>query len=209
MTLPSQTPVVVTRIQNRRGTQDQFNALYPVGYTGIGGYGDINFPGFNETNYPNVLLPGELALCTDSRRIFIGNINGEYIELEISFTGSSIDLAPVIVSLPPTLGNYLPVPSLEIDPTAFQQIFYSITDSASNDANAVGTDFSASGILTVTATSTTALVNNTMAEENTTSSQITFVAEYNGDFSKINILYNHDFPGDLVFSTGTVRWISL
>ena len=72
-------PVVVSRIQNRRGTQVQFDALYPVGYTGIGGYGSL--PGFNVTNFPDVLLPGELAFCTDTRRLFIGNINGEYTEV--------------------------------------------------------------------------------------------------------------------------------
>lgn len=64
------TPVVVSRIQNRRGTQADFDNLYPPGYTGTGG-----------AIGPDILQPGELALCTDTRRVFIGNINGEYIEL--------------------------------------------------------------------------------------------------------------------------------
>jgi hypothetical protein len=75
-------PVVVSRIQNRRGTQAQFDALYPVGYTGIGGYGSL--PGFNATNFPDVLLPGEVAFCTDTRRFFIGNINAEYTEVGVA-----------------------------------------------------------------------------------------------------------------------------
>jgi len=66
-------PVTVSRIQNRRGTQAQFNALYPPGYTGTGPV-NINL-------YPNILMPGELALCTDTRRVFLGNLSGEYIEL--------------------------------------------------------------------------------------------------------------------------------
>jgi hypothetical protein len=74
-------PVTVTRIQNRRGTQDQFDDLYPPGYDGTGGFGSV--VGFNITNYPGVLLSGEIALCTDSRRVFLGNINGEYLELAV------------------------------------------------------------------------------------------------------------------------------
>lgn len=74
-------PVVVSRIQSRRGTQAQFDALYPLGYSGIGGYGSL--PGFNSTNYPNVLMPGELALCTDTRRVFLGNLNAEYLEFAL------------------------------------------------------------------------------------------------------------------------------
>lgn len=72
-------PVVVTRIQNRRGTQAQFDALYPPGYTGVGGYGSI--VGFNATNFPDVLLPGEMAFCTDTRNVFLGNVNAEYVQL--------------------------------------------------------------------------------------------------------------------------------
>ena len=205
MTLPSQTPVVVTRIQNRRGTQTQFDALYPPGY-GNQGYG--NFPGFDESSYPNVLLPGELALITDKRRLYIGNINGQYIEIVVG-SESSIDLQPVVSSLNNTAGNYVVIQELEVDPISFQQIFYSINDSASFDPNATGTNFSAAGILTVTATSSVATLNNTMTEENTTSSQISFIAEYSNDLTKINILYNHDFPGTLRFYTGTIRWISI
>ena len=161
------TPVVVSRIQNRRGTQSQFNGsyvppgpgpIYPTGYNGIGGFGSVSGPliattstsgtgsvatvsfaaatylenspigssvtitgvtpvgyngiwtvtassgtsvsfasattgvqtvagtitrPYNSINYPSVLLAGELALCTDSGRVFMGNINGEYLEISV------------------------------------------------------------------------------------------------------------------------------
>lgn len=84
-------PVVISRIQNRRGTQAQFDNLYPPGYTGVGGFGSI--VGFNITNYPNVLSAGEIALCTDTRRTFIGNLNGEYIELGAGGGGGSLSVS--------------------------------------------------------------------------------------------------------------------
>jgi hypothetical protein len=74
-------PVVVSRIQNRRGLQTQFDELYPPGYLGVGGYGSI--VNFTPENFPNVLLPGEIVLCTDTRKVFIGNVNGEYLQLAI------------------------------------------------------------------------------------------------------------------------------
>ena len=88
------TPVVVSRIQNRRGFQTDFNNLYPSGQPGTG---------------PNVLQPGELALCTDTGRVFMGTvvngINGYYIELTAGGGGSlppgALELTPVVVSLPP------------------------------------------------------------------------------------------------------------
>lgn len=79
MPTPVPYPVTVTRIQNRRGTYSQFLALYPTGYTGVGGYGSMI--GYTSATYPNVLQPGELALCTDNRKMFMGNLNGEYIEV--------------------------------------------------------------------------------------------------------------------------------
>jgi hypothetical protein len=76
-------PVVVSRIQHRRGLQTQFDELYPLGYVGVGGYNAPAFPDFTPLNYPNVLLPGEMVLCTDTRRVYMGNINGEYLQLAI------------------------------------------------------------------------------------------------------------------------------
>lgn len=74
-------PVVVTRIQIRRGIQSQFDALYPPGYNGIGGYGSII--GFDATNFPDVLLSGEMCFVTDTRNTYIGNINAEYTQINI------------------------------------------------------------------------------------------------------------------------------
>ena len=85
-------PVVVSRIQNRRGTQAQFDSLYPPGYTGIGGVSIIT--------WPNILLPGELALATDTRNIYLGNLNGEYVKISTG-AGENIALLPLVVSLPP------------------------------------------------------------------------------------------------------------
>jgi len=131
-------PVVVSRIQNRRGTQAQFNALYPFGYNGIGG-ADINL-------YPNILLQGELALCTDTRRVFIGNINGEYIELQTVLDG----LPPVMVSLPP-VAVFTVIPQLTYPATPFFNIAYDITDVGGPDWDAVGTQYSRNGELQITA----------------------------------------------------------
>lgn len=87
MPTPVPYPVTVTRIQNRRGTYSQFLNLYPVGYSGVGGFNSI--PGYTAAAYPNVLQPGELALCTDNRKMFMGNLNGEYIEVGAGTGGGS------------------------------------------------------------------------------------------------------------------------
>jgi hypothetical protein len=84
--MPAPFPVTVSRIQNRRGTQVQFEALYPSGYTGTGGYG--NPPSFTPAAYPNVLLPGELALCEDTLKIYIGLHDGKYFQLGTSSGGT-------------------------------------------------------------------------------------------------------------------------
>ena len=272
-------PVVVSRIQNRRGTQAQFNALYPSGYNGVGGV-DILV-------YPNILLPGELALCTDSRKVFLGNLSGEYVELaEMSASGEV--LAPLTWTLNPSL-SFTAIPGLDFDTTPFFQIVYSITDSAAPDWNTIGTNFSKNGQLDITAaayrdpvantasgnavlfldtlgsisltssgnyytfiphvyitgvgadaaahaimsgsTVATFVVDNpgsgytiaptisidppeftTLYDEGieinfVTPSEIHFKAEYNLTQSKIEILYMHDFPGPLTFSTSTVRWL--
>jgi len=144
-------PVVVSRIQNRRGTQAQFNALYPSGYNGVGGV-DILV-------YPNILLPGELALCTDSRKVFLGNLSGEYVELaEMSASGEV--LAPLTWTLNPSL-SFTAIPGLDFDTTPFFQIVYSITDSLAPDWNTIGTNFSKNGQLDITAAAYRDPVTNT------------------------------------------------
>lgn len=282
-------PVVVSRIQNRRGTQTQFLQLYPPGYLGIGGYGSgpynpvsttatsgtgtvatitlasgsfavndtitvanvtpITYNGthtvisstsdtvsfnstatgaqtvsgtvfgtFTDTNYPNVLLPGELALCTDSRRIYMGNLNGEYVQLaELMMDG--IFLGPIEVSLPPT-GSFTVIPSLTYQATPFNTLIYSLTDSSSPNWNTVGNTFSKNGTLQITATTNFAPIPNppfpditpvTLTDNGTEinaslPSQISFKAQYDGTFTNIEILYMHDFSTNVNFNTSSVMW---
>ncbi len=207
-TLPGSYPVVVSRIQNRRGTQVQFDNLYPSGYIGIGGFGSI--VGFTIENFPNVLMPGELALCTDSRRIFMGNINGEYVEIsESSLDGLS--LAPLNVVLPPT-SVYTVIPQLTYLATPFYSLLYSITDSISSDWNSVGTDFSRNGELQITAVISSASNPVSSTDIGTEVNEvppnaISFTAQYDLSLSNIEILYKHDFSGNLQFNTSSIRWL--
>jgi hypothetical protein len=53
-------PVVVSRIQNRRGTQTQFNALYPPGYSGVGGFGGLS-PVITSPNNSASSVPGTVS----------------------------------------------------------------------------------------------------------------------------------------------------
>lgn len=96
MPTPLPYPVTVTRIQNRRGTYSQFLALYPIGYNGVGGFDSV--PGYTPTAYPNVLQPGELALCTDNRKMFMGNLNGEYIQVGAGGGGSTGTVSSINVT---------------------------------------------------------------------------------------------------------------
>ena len=191
-------PVTVSRIQNRRGTQAQFDALYPPGYTGVGPV--------NISLYPNILMPGELALATDTRRIFLGNLNGEYVEL--ASVGAGILLSPLVISLPP-IGIFTVIPELTFISTPFFNILYSITDSLNPDWNTVGTTFSRNGEMKITAVVDTGpgsvSLTDTSTEVNTTLFDISFTADYNGP--SIEISYMHNFPGNLTFSSGTILWL--
>ena len=219
-------PVVVSRIQNRRGTLSQFNgppgAIYPTGYDGIGGY---NPPGtgpvgFTPSAYPNVLMPGELALCTDTRRVFMGNLNGEYVEVT-SPIQTDILLRPHVVVLPPAAVFTAINPAngftldLDFDPTPFFTLLYDITDATITpppiDWNIVGTNFSRNGEMKITAAGTAPSILPTLTDSSTemnlTVHNISFIAQYNGTSNKIEILYMHDFVTSLTFSTSTIRWI--
>ena len=186
------TPVVVSRIQNRRGTQAQFDNLYPT-YPGTG---------------PNILQPGELALCTDTRRIFIGNLNGEYVEI----TGSSsneICFSPIVISLWPS-ANYVEIPELTYDAMPFLSLVYGLTDaqglapSIPASPYAVGTTISKNGKLEITATDTQTMLTDSATEINNTDYDISFKTEYVGN--KIRIFYSHNFPTTLTFSTRSIVW---
>lgn len=275
-------PVTVTRIQNRRGTQADFDALYPAGYAGVGGYnsafnassitsgsfttlpgsiqeitlnitggsfssgstitvtgvtpsayngtfvvysstpttvvyrytgtapsGNVTVPGsvylaYTSTLYPNVLMPGELAVCTDSRNIFMGNLDGEYVQIATKETGDL--LPPLILSLP-SASTFVNT-GIGFKATPFYTILYSLTNASSTtDPNAVGTTFSRNGTLTITANSSTATLSDVLTEADGTSYTVSFIAVYSG--SDILVKYKHDFPTDLVFSTNSIRWLPL
>ena len=180
------THVVVSRIQNRRGTQADFNgfaystsgpnSVYPYNSTGNGYYPSSTDINFTAANYPNVLLPGELSLCTDSGRIFMGNLNGGYTEISqiISAGGGSSSnssgdtLQPSSWPLPPAstfttitrvVPNSLPVLNIPLDwsSTPFFIINYSITDNGSADWTTVGNSFSRNGQLKITAINSSAM----------------------------------------------------
>ncbi len=239
-------PVVVSRIQNRRGTQDQFdglvyspsgpNSVYPLDYTGVGGY----YPGspnadFTSVNYPNVLLPGELAFCTDSRKIFLGNLNGEFVELALA-TSNNVEefLTPTMWELPPQamftpVEKVLPGPiTVRFEYTAkpFFIALYDITDSAIADWNAVGDNFSKNGEFKITAInpltvpaippvppappfSPASLVDAGVAINATPQYDISFIAKYSMDNTKIELWYMHNFPGNLMLSSNTIAWLPI
>ncbi len=177
------TPVVVSRIQNRRGTQQQFdgyvyslagpNSVYPLGYDGIDGYG--SFPNFTIQNYPNVLMPGELALCTDSHRIFIGNVDGKFSEILVGLQDTDLTrLRPDVIYLQPTItptpqfttAPVAPYPWVKIDqltvgtavgsftPTPFLSFLYSVTDSLLGNPSSSGVNFARNGELIITSLAT-------------------------------------------------------
>lgn len=221
--------VVVSRIQNRRGTQTQFdgypysslgpNSLYPVGYTGIGGYG--SFPTFDAINYPSVLMPGELALCTDTRRLLMGNINGEYIEVTTDQPMYDIVLTPLVTQLPPSPLTYSTILPLTYSPRPFFTLLYSLVDVITTNPNQVGNSFSKMGELKISATVDFAPIPNppfqpllpvtlmdTGTEVNATAFDINFKTEYDL-FGNIQIMYTHNFPTSLSFSTSSIIWADL
>lgn len=199
-------PVVVSRIQNRRGQQSQFDLLYPPGYTGVGGYGSL--PGFTSTNFPDVLLPGEIAFCTDSRRTFIGNTNGEYVELSPAAPPppplGPLTLLPLILQLPP-VGVFTTIPALTYTATPFFTLLYDLTDNLSPDWNSVGTNFSRNGTLQLTIVGTTPTLTDSGTEINLTLNTISFQAVYSA--GNINIQYMHNFAGNLTLSSTSIIWL--
>jgi hypothetical protein len=235
-------PVVVSRIQNRRGTQIQFdgyvynpvgpNSLYPHGYNGAAGYN--NFPNFTPINYPKVLLPGELALCVDTGRIFIGNTDGRFIETDTIPVDSNQHLRPIEWPLPvPDFpGVFQPVKrtvdsvdiTLEYAATPFLNILYDVTDVTAPDWNSVGSAFSRNGELRITAVQSSAtppppfstlpnlppfspatLVDTGTQINLDETKDVNFIAKYVG--ANIEIWYTHNFSTTLTLSTNTISWL--
>jgi hypothetical protein len=198
------TPVVISRMQNRRGTQSEFNNLYPA-YPGTGS---------------NILQPGELALCTDTERVFIGNVNGTYFELASSGGGggilANIELVPLVITLPPA-GIPTVIPALTHLPTPFLSLLYGIVDATTIDPNDLGINFSKNGELSITSTVyfvpapplfPVSLID-TGNEVNLTAFDINFTAAYNTPGTLIEISYTHNFPSNLTFSTSSITWAPL
>lgn len=269
-------PVVVSRIQNRRGTQDQFDALYPPFFNGTSGYGGVFnqtpidnvttsasgtvvtvltdgskypvgtnitidgvvpstyngefvvtstsptqitfassasgsitvpgtlYPTYNSTLFPNVLLPGELALCTDSRRVFVGNLNGGFVEMSLEIPTNDIQLLPIVLTLPPNAPNWNSVISFPATP--FFSLLYDLTDNPNPNWNSTGVNFSKNGKLEITATTTLAQLSDSGTEiNNSLPADINFKADLVGP--NIEISYRHDFPYSLTFSSGSVHWL--
>lgn len=138
------TPVTVSRIQHRRGTQSQFDALYPPGYNGTGA--------ISMAQYPNILKPGEMALCTDTRRLFVGNEDGSYLEICVDCAEEQFwngEFEPLCLILPPS-DEYTVIPELTVNSTPFYNIIYSIVNYVSQNPNVPGTFFSKNGTLQIT-----------------------------------------------------------
>ena len=203
---------MVSRMQNRRGTQAEFDNLYPAGQPGSG---------------TEILQPGEIALCTDTLRVFVGNLNGTFFELT---TGSGPTpppspvenghYNPLVLTLPPQATPTLISP-LTYTKTPFFTLIYSLSDAASIvDANTVGTNFSKNGSLAITAITNFAplppnlpfptlkpvTLTDTGTEINTTEFDISFSASYDVTGNNIEISYMHNFPGNLTFSTSSIIW---
>ena len=185
------TPVVISRIQNRRGLQQDFDNLYPGGQPGSG---------------PSVLQPGEIALCTDTGRVFIGTtvntLSGYFIELGSGGGGGS---SPLVVSLPPaSVWTQMLAP---ITCTPFHSILYSVVNIVTTDPNAPGTIFSKSGELVITSTTTSATLSDTSTEINSTVHDISFRADLVG--GNIMLYYKHDFDTPVTFSTTSIIWSAI
>ena len=280
-------PVVVSRIQNRRGTQDQFNALYPAGYNGISGFNGYTVPAtpvigasgtgtiatlnfasspnavfpvnsqiivssvnpsayngtfvvtaststsvsysstatatyvssgaitipFNIINYPEVLMPGELALCTDTSNIYMGNLNGGYVKVGEQFTPSDIVLQPIMIVLPPT-PTFTVIPQLTYTGTPFMTILYDLTDSLSSNWNALGTNFSRNGQMQITVLNSTpspvATLTDTSTEiNNLLPNEISFEAQFDEITNQVSILYMSTFLIPITLSTSTINWLTI
>ena len=207
--IASTTPVIISRMQNRRGTKSEFLSLYPAGYPGTGGCTNVD-----------VLQPGELALCTDTREMFVGNLNGEYFLINGGSGGGggsgAPSFTPLLTALPPS-SIFVPVPGMAYTTTPFLTVLYSVVDGTGTTANSVGINYAKNGELKITAVnisssipSGTVTLVDTGAEINATPQyDIGFKAVYDTTGANINIYYMHTFPGNLLFSTSTIVWAGM
>lgn len=280
-------PIVASRLQNRRGTQSEFDSLYPGEYTsapgatsaanvvtvsdttglapnrpvfvtaGVGKFADgtvvssvnsgttftvsINpviplssgstiifspkYNGIGGATGPDILQLGEIGLCTDTRKVFIGNLNGEYVDLTAVISPADIVTIPFMIELPPSPGAFTAIVQLTQLPTPYLSFLYSLVDVSTNNPNEVGVTFSRNGELSITAiiaptiqpplpvtlTDTSTEINITPnvvdvnPPYNAVQPDISFRADYD-TLGNIQISYTHNFTGSLTFSTSYVIW---
>lgn len=284
------TPVVVSRMQNRRGTQAQFDSLYPGEYisspgavsvlnvvsvtntdglvvgrpvtvtAGIGEFAPdtvvasidsssqftvsltpiVPLSGLSTIVYSpqyngrggatgtNILQPGEIGLCTDTRKVYIGNLNGEYLDLTEIITAANIITTPLVLQLNPSPTAFTIISELTHQATPFLSLMYSIVDVSTVDPNVIGINFSKNGELVITAIqpptiqppfpvtltdtgteiNTSATIVNPNPPYNPIQPDINFKAEDDGT-GNIVISYQHNFSTPLTFSTSSIIWLSL
>jgi len=216
--MATQSQVVISRIQNRRGTIAEFQALYPLDYDGSSGYNSTKFPNYNPTDYPNVLQPGEIGLCTDSEQLFIGSINGTYLGVQVEESNNNLNFAPIVVLLQPS--NWIAVgPELEFDPpiSSFLNIFYTLSDV--NPITGAANQYSKNGTMSITETASLVQLSDTGIEINTypvtldpngiplNPIDISFETRYTSiPGGSIQVFYKHNFPNPLYLSTATIQW---
>ena len=191
---------LVTRFTSRRGTQAEFDALYPPGYTGTGGV-DLKL-------YPKVLAQGEMGVCLDTSRVFLGALNGEYIELDSSSDVQQLMVRPATVILPPSSG-FARLPHLDSIYSPFLLIKYSITDNIGAEWTAPGVRYTKSGTLRITASNgeypTAVDTGNEISYDY--SKDVYFTVKTDTAKNNIYVYYRHNFPWPLRLSTAVVSWV--
>lgn len=184
------TQVVVSRIQNRRGSYDDFISLY--------------VPGAPDEQK---LQPGELGLCIDTQQLFIGtdDVNAPF-EIAKDVSPSEIVFTPIIIDLPKT-STWTTLselsysnPSSTPETIGLLNILYSL--------QLIGaTGFAKNGTLSVTSLQDVAALTDTGVEINNLTGDITFKAI--AELGSVHIQYTHSFDETVQMSTTTLKWIPL
>lgn len=204
--------VVLSRIQNRKGTLVEFEDLYAP----------LSDPSLQ-------LLPGELGLAFDEStgeyRLFIGGLtSGTYTEIAIDGNPTTLDstlnISPLVVYLAPS-AIWSPVTSLWYTPsisnsnTCLLNILYGVVEQELTPVPMSTTPFTKSGQLSITTTpvrsgdsfTPVSILTDTGTEINQypdPQPDISFRATYSG--GTVQVEYKHDFPGLVQLSTSTIKW---
>jgi len=192
--------VVLSRIQNRRGTQAQFDALYAPA-----------------APIEQQLQPGEIGFCTDTNRVFIGRDVGTFTEITTNGAASVVDATlefiPMSVTLPPT-ATWAPVLSMAftLDPlsttSGYISVLYSVLETGSTT-----TPFTKSGTLTISSSispnpvATISTLTDSGTEINVypdPKPDISFKAVYSG--GTVQISYIHNFVSPLILRSSSIHW---